>query len=539
MSAPAVESSAPAQAESLPKPAINWPAVLFLAGLWAWAITALAAYWSDFEQYSYGYFVPPLAAYFLWRRLQFYAPEHPAVRGVPGGPLAVVGCLIALAIFPLEYLQLAMPASRVVVWLILTVPVLYSFYLAWNLGGAKLMRVVAFPILFMYISAPWFSYVEKNLTLELMVYVTSAVTEILHLVGVEATARGTLITMRPGVVGVAEACSGIRSLQSGLMYALAVGELFMLTRPRRWGLVALTVLSGFILNIVRTFILAYQTDLHGLEIIDKIHDKVGVSISLVLPVVVWVLGKWLAGPEQEPPAGPETTGTWLRRQFASVPKMTGVFALAVIAYLPCHVWLYYQGNSGPKQVAPYFQPREKPDVGQNLQQPVPKDIWKELDPVSGGYIRHAATDLPMGRADGYYFFWPPRQDNFNILWHHPERCMTGAGWRPNGRSQQIEMTLNGTKVNWFAFPFKNERGQVLQIWGAWRNGVPVIGNRDLKSVAGLLKHLRLFSKGNSATEIVSFSIPYEGDKLPIGEANKIAARLFDYKRPADTDSVSK
>ena len=80
------------------------------------------------------------------------------------------------------------------------------------------------------------------------------------------------------------------------------------------------------------------------------------------------------------------------------------------------------------------------------------------------------------------------------------------------------------------FPFKSDNTQVLQVWGAWRNGVPVVGNKDVKKIglSGLLSQLRLFSKGNSATEIVSVSIPYKGDQLPVEAGQKVVGQLFNY-----------
>ena len=163
-----------------------------------------------------------------------------------------------------------------------------------------------------------------------------------------------------------------------------------------------------------------------------------------------------------------------------------------------------------RQTRPYFTPRLDAGSG-NEKLPVPEQIMKALLPTSGGYIRHAWNELPTGAADGYFFFWEPQKDNFNILWHHPERCMSGAGWRPNGPVREVEIELNGRRVSWFAFPFKNDQRQVLQLWGAWRNGVPVIGNLDIKKydLAALLSQLRLFSTGNSATEIVSCSAKHD------------------------------
>lgn len=513
-------------AGALPK--LNVGSLIFLGALWAWAIFALSGYWRDFEQYSYGYFVPPLAAYFVWRRLALFASANPSQTIQTRHGLPAIAILTALAVLPLEYVRMALPASRQTVWIISLTVIAYTLFFAWSLGGRPLARKLAFPLFFFLSACPWFSFLEKNVTLGLMEYVAAIVTEILHLCGIHAKTKGTLIEMRAGVLGIAEACSGIRSLQSGLMYALAVGELFLLATPRRFALVALTVLAGFILNLVRTFILAYQTELHGVEIIAKIHDQVGVTTSLVLPVVVWGLGKLLAGPEPEPDKNAEPPGVWVRHRVITAPKLIAATAIAVAAFLPPHLWLAYQDVSVARQTKPYFIPRF--DDPRNQPRKMPDDVAKELNATIGGYLYHSNPELPQGALNSYYLFWEPKKDNFNILWHHPERCMVGAGWKPNGPSQEIDVMLGGKAVRWLVFPFKNERGQVLQLWGAWRNGTPVVGNKaNWTTLAGLKKQLRLFSKGNSATEIVSLSIPYSGDALPIAQAQAIVTQVYDYK----------
>lgn len=527
MSSAAVESAEPQSSGVVPK--LNLGPLLFLAAIWAWAIFSLSGYWRDFEQYSYGYFVPALAGYFVWRRLGLFASENPASLAQTNRGLVPLAFLAAGLILPLEYLRMALPASRSIVWLVALVAILYSLCFAWTLGGTKLARQLAFPLLFFLSSCPWFSFLEKSVTLGLMEYVTVVVTECLHLCGIHAKAKGTLIEMRTGVLGIAEACSGIRSLQSGLMYSLAVGELFFLSVNRRFLLVFLTVVVGFILNLIRTFTLAYQTDIHGPQIIDKIHDQVGIATSLVLPVAVWGIGKFLAGPEPEPAANAETPAVWFKKKAVALPALIPALVVAVAAFSPSHVWLAYHDFSTTRQTKPCFIPRFEDPRTQRRE--MPADVAKELNATVGGYLYHTDTKLPMGALNSYYLFWEPQKDNFNILWHHPERCMVGAGWRANGRSQQIDVMLDGKPVRWLAFPWKNDRGQVLQLWGAWRNGSPVLGNKKISifDPSSLKDQLRLFSKGNSATEIVSLSIPYTGEELPIEAARSAVLEVFDYQ----------
>ena len=59
------------------------------------------------------------------------------------------------------------------------------------------------------------------------------------------------------MVGVDEACSGIRSFDATLMISLFLGELYRFGLLRRIGLVGFGVALAFGCNIVRTLILAW------------------------------------------------------------------------------------------------------------------------------------------------------------------------------------------------------------------------------------------------------------------------------------------
>jgi len=46
------------------------PLWLLVAGYWGWLIAACARDWTEVADYQHGWFVPFLAAYFLWKRVE-------------------------------------------------------------------------------------------------------------------------------------------------------------------------------------------------------------------------------------------------------------------------------------------------------------------------------------------------------------------------------------------------------------------------------------------------------------------------------------
>src|SRR2546426_12594782 len=86
---------------------------------------------------------------------------------------------------------------------------------------------------------------------------------------------GGAITLRTGVVGITEACSGMRSLQAGIMFGLAMGEWFLLRPLRRIAILLIAIAFALITNLIRTVALSLQAEWHGLDVVEKIHDLTG------------------------------------------------------------------------------------------------------------------------------------------------------------------------------------------------------------------------------------------------------------------------
>ena len=123
------------------------------------------------------------------------------------------------------------------------------------MGGRPWLRHFAFPIAFFLIAVPWPTGIEQPLIQGLMPTVATIATETLSLFGIPAEVQGNLIHINGGVVGVNEACSGVRSLQTSVMIGLLFGELNRLNLVRRIGLIVAAVFIAFVANCGRAFFL--------------------------------------------------------------------------------------------------------------------------------------------------------------------------------------------------------------------------------------------------------------------------------------------
>ena len=214
------------------------------------------------------------------------------------------------------------PGSRLSAWLLfvpgllfVTVSVLYkwvfartpAFSLGVSLGCALLvmamllasegwlgLRTFIFPILFVFVAVPLPQIIWNPVVLSLQNLVSFVNVEALNLFGIPAVRHGSVIQLPNCLVGVDEACSGVRSLQSSIMAALFIGDVMFKHRRLRWMILAVGVLLALFGNMVRALFLSWTALSHGENALDAVHDGAGWAI-LAFTTTGLVLGAWLLG----------------------------------------------------------------------------------------------------------------------------------------------------------------------------------------------------------------------------------------------------
>ena len=265
--------------------------VLLIAALvWLPACLRFSIEWSVNAQYYYGWSVPFLAAYLAFERLT----GCPA-KQTPGHPgLAVL--LILLLALPQPLFRVVSEANsdwRLVSWALALSAGGISYALLYLSGSWPWVWRFGFPILFMATAVPWPTSMEKLLVQGMMQLNAFISAEFVSLCGVPAIAEGNVIRLPTGTLGVNEACSGIRSLQSTLMASIFLGGLYQLPVFARLCLALAGVALAFLLNIVRTVFLSWQGAFHGIESTEKWHDSAGFAILGVVLVCLWLISRFL------------------------------------------------------------------------------------------------------------------------------------------------------------------------------------------------------------------------------------------------------
>jgi len=254
--------------------------VLFLVALWLGLCRELSGEWSVNEQYNFGWFVPFFALYLFWLRWQDKpTAEIPNSNSQNPKSAAVASAIAALLLLlPIRLFEIANPEWRLLAWIHALAVVTLTLLLLWWAGGKAWLRHFAFPVAFIFIAVPWPTALETPVIQGLMRIVAHVAAETAMLLGTPAQVEGNLIRVTNGLVGVNEACSGIRSLQTSLMIGLLFGELKRLSVLRRVALVACAVAIALLANFVRAVFLVQIAATENLSEVGRWHDIAGYSI---------------------------------------------------------------------------------------------------------------------------------------------------------------------------------------------------------------------------------------------------------------------
>ena len=249
-----------------------------LAALWFSTLNQLRTEWSVNAQYAYGWTVPFLALYLFAERWKT-RPVTADVRAWKA--LVAVAAVGGLALLPLRVIQEGAPDWRLVSWAMAGVALALSLGTVYFAGGRAWLAHFAFPICFLLVAVPWPVPFEQGVIQRLMSTVAAICVDALGWFGIPATQHGNVIEVSTGVVGVEEACSGVRSLQTTLMAALFLGELFRFGAMRRLILLGSGLALAFVCNAGRAFFLVWLCVSQGTDAIAKWHDTVGLTVLVV------------------------------------------------------------------------------------------------------------------------------------------------------------------------------------------------------------------------------------------------------------------
>ena len=395
--------------------------IVFLLAVWLPVMKILQLEWRFNEQYHYGYFVPFFTIYLIYLRWE----DRPQRNKASLHPLCL--SLPLLVMLPLQLIQTANPDWRMVYWAVTLNGLLITVLWMDQVGGKNWVRHFSPALIMILFAVPWIMMVENKITGSLMAVVSAFTVEVLNLSGIYAVQLGNVIHLQGAIVGVEEACSGVRSLQSSLMAGYLFGEIMRFRPIARLLLMGSGVVVTFLLNLARTLLLTHVTLRHGSEAFEKWHDPIGNTVAvcgfLGIALLAWIFGKLRTTGNQSSDSGIAST------PLVSDPSLSPFYLLAYTSLILTTfavdlAWYHPSRVSSP---SPF-------DYGVIRWDQFPEDIETlEIDPISTAQLKysqgtHTLWSSPSGiRWTAFYFNWEAGNISSHAGVHRPENCLPASG----------------------------------------------------------------------------------------------------------------
>lgn len=415
-----------------------------LAMLYYPILYPMVVQWNDDPDYSHGFLIPFITAYFIWERRQHIlaCPPQPDRLGV-----VLIGIGLSILLIGLVGAELYM--QRVSLLIVLAGGALLIL-------GRAALKVLAFPIGFLLFMIPLPAIVVNAIAFPLQLFAAKTATYCLDTFGIPVLREGNVIVLASTRLEVAEACSGIRSLQA----LVALGTVFAyFSQPllwKRWVLVALSIPIAITANAVRvsgTGVLAHYWGAEAAQ--GFYHTFEGWLIFLVAFVFLLLAGFALSklGRDQ---AGsyPHHVPTVPQAQPFAIQKKPIGIAMCFLCCALLAVHLLSQGELIPKKQSLQNFPLTIADRWAGTELGLEEDVLKILrlseyimrvyvptsltaHEASPGFstgsmptlVVQAVGDSPPSKAPVWLYVGYYESQRTGATYHSPKNCLPGAGWQ--------------------------------------------------------------------------------------------------------------
>jgi exosortase len=184
--------------------------VAILVAYWE-VLWGLVSAWYTDDNYSHGFFIVPLAAFFAWERRDIFTKKP--IKPSPFGLVVIVGSLLLLiaGMLGAEFFL-----ARLSFLGVLTGTILYLF-------GWQRLRVLTFPLAFMLLMIPLPAIIFNKIAFPLQLLASNVGEYTISSLDIPILREGNVLILANATLEVAEACSGIRSLVSLFTLGLVFG----------------------------------------------------------------------------------------------------------------------------------------------------------------------------------------------------------------------------------------------------------------------------------------------------------------------------
>ncbi len=249
-------------------------AVLLLA--MAGTVRDLIALWAlEDGYYSYGFLIPPISLFLVWRRRHVLAGLAPRQEPLALLALVLTGGLWLIAkaadIAVLQYLALVVSIGLLVLAVL----------------GRQITRRLTFPLAFLLFMVPF----GAPLLPKLQAITTSFADGLLWLAGIPTYREGNLIETSFGLFNVAEECAGLQFLAANLVAGVLFAHLAFSSLRAKAVLLIISIVAPILVNGVRAFGIITAVHLSGdADIAGPDHIIYGWVLFTISVVITFMIG---------------------------------------------------------------------------------------------------------------------------------------------------------------------------------------------------------------------------------------------------------
>ncbi len=458
-----------------------------LVWLWCVLLNDLRVEWTVNPQYAYGWAVPFLCIFLLLRKI--FRPTAgitpPATANFRLSPILcqIIFGLLALLYLPARLIQEANPGWRLVSWALAISVIGITLCVLRSALGASRLQVsgfrfqvsdFAFPLFFFLVAVPWPTLIENPLIQTLTHFDVRATCDLAGWLGIPAIPHANVIEVATGLVGIDEACSGIRSFQATLMISLFLGEYYALGLARRLFCVGCGFLLALLLNLVRLLVLVWVAAQRGIPATTRWHDPTGVFILLGCFFVLWGIGVWLAPAKAKLEVSSQQPATGSQNSKPSASELS-VFrfpfsAVALTGWLLCvqvGVEGWYRWHETRLPAATVWQ----------VAWPTNNPTFTERDiPVTSRQIlrfddgRNAGWQEDNLNWQVIFLHWQPGRAAVRLAQNHtPEVCLAAVGHQLTGGRELQFLAVNGLKMPFRFYQLTDTPQPVFVAYCLWND----------------------------------------------------------------------
>jgi exosortase len=433
-------------------------ALAALVVCWIFFFLELSDEWHVNPQYGYGYVVPFIGAVLIWRRFRKRPAPSPSKSVLPG----FIAAALLFFLLPLDLILEANPEWRLLYWAHGVLVLALSFCFLYRAGGWSRVKYFAPPLVFMLIAVPWPMQMEQSVIQSLMRFVAGLTVSVIGFFGIPAVQHGNLIEVATGVVGIDEACSGVRSLQSALMLSLFLGELYLFPPGRRIGLLVASLVTVLIANVVRTSFLTWTAATHGLQQMQTVHDFAGQLVMIIVLLTLFGMAYWM-GRKQVDSSNEPVRHVSLTQ---SMPRWVAVsvFVWMGVAWALTQAW--YRSHETDLTFSPHWSvawPTQAPDFKKTA---IPQE---SLAILRCSHSQSAAwQDASENQWSAFFLRWNAGKNSAQLAFsHRPDICFPASGAELVGNNGYISVDAGGFDLPFRYLTFQNGERMLHVFYCLW------------------------------------------------------------------------